>query len=187
VIHTPFRPFSSGLELGDELLCLRPWGRAGDQAELLSAYQDLDVPPAWAARTAPLGKREAQDFLTRCRRGWTRGDQVSFAIMRRDDGVLLGHISLWAAEAGLAQFGFWLKRSARHQGYLRRAMALLIAWAEQEVGLARLRIITQPKNLGTQKAAQASGFSRVGSGILTRGHLRYTYLIFERALSSHDF
>jgi RimJ/RimL family protein N-acetyltransferase len=179
MLRTPFQSHHDR-HLADELVLLRPWTRS-DRAELLVAYQDLDVPPSWSGpRRVPLGPDAADQFLARTRRGWRGGDQASFAITRRRDGALLGHISLWAYAPDAAQFGFWLKRSARNQGHLARSLALIMAWATSEVGLRRLRIITRSVNTGTQAAALRAGFTPAGTSSLVRGGIRYPYLVFER-------
>jgi RimJ/RimL family protein N-acetyltransferase len=55
-----------------------------------------------------------------------------------------------------------LARDARGHGYISRAVRVLVRWAFDELGLARLELTTDPENTASQRVAERCGFQKEG-------------------------
>lgn len=103
----------------------------------------------------------ARAWLERIAELWREGTRASFAVARADSDELLGSIGLRLVD-GNGQIGYWTLSPARGQGVATRALRLLARWAFDDVGLARLQLLTEPENEASQRVAEKAGFRREG-------------------------
>jgi RimJ/RimL family protein N-acetyltransferase len=61
-----------------------------------------------------------------------------------------------------AEVAFWLVPGARRRGLGSRAVALVISWAFEELGLLRVEMTTTPDNAGVFGLARRLGFTQEG-------------------------
>lgn len=155
-------------------LCLRP--------PQLSDY------PAWAALRAasrnhlvPFEPLWSPDELSRASfRGRLRRyqsdlkDDLGYAlfIIRDHDGELLGGVTLSNVRRGVTQaasLGYWIGAPHARQGYMRRALSVLVPHAFDNLRLHRVEAACLPHNVASIRVLEGAGFSREG---LARRYLR---------------
>jgi [ribosomal protein S5]-alanine N-acetyltransferase len=87
-----------------------------------------------------------------------------FAIDDAASGELIGEIGLveisWPNRR--AAVSILVLPGSRRAGVGREAIELLVAWAQDELGLHRIELHTLPENAPMQRLAEASGFMREG-------------------------
>lgn len=144
--------------LRDDVVELRPW-RLDDVVAVAEACQDPEI-PRWTMVPTPYSEDDAREFLEHVTKELE--DQLNLAMIRVDDGSLIGSITIWIVKPGVAEFGYWAAREARGQGYTPRALRLLSRWALDELKLPRLQLGTFPGNTSSERVAEKVGFKREG-------------------------
>jgi RimJ/RimL family protein N-acetyltransferase len=81
-----------------------------------------------------------------------------------DDGGFAGQVMLHSHDEQNrhAEVAFWLVPRARRRGLGSRAVALVVSWAFEELGLLRVEMTTTPDNAGVHRLARRLGFTREG-------------------------
>ena len=91
------------------------------------------------------------------------GERARLAVTDAHSGELLGSVSLDRfADHDAAEIGYWVKRGARRVGVALGAARLVIGWAFDDLGIARLELLTYPGNEASQALAARLGFTREG-------------------------
>jgi ribosomal-protein-alanine N-acetyltransferase len=124
---------------------LRPWE---------PLWPDDDLAMSGFNRRIKHYHREAHDDLG-----------YAFLIFRRHDDRLLGGVSLANVRRGVTQcatLGYWLGLPYVRQGFMRRAVSLVAAYAFDTLKLHRLEAATQPHNHPSICVLEANGFRREG-------------------------
>ena len=147
-------------------LLLRPFAPA-DAADVPAVWQD-----ARFIDSAPLGYAYAgADFdtaLAWCGSGIEErrrtGKGIGFAVVPRDGGRLVGHVSLFGADwtAMTAEMHYWTAPWARGRGVAAEAAAAVARWALTEQGFARIALQAAPGNTASRHVAQRAGFQAEG-------------------------
>jgi RimJ/RimL family protein N-acetyltransferase len=105
----------------------------------------------------------AEDALAQAEDRWAQGSPT-LAICELD-GTFAGKV--WVGvrdgDTSTGYVGYWLLPAARGRGLATSAVRLVSAWAVRELGLARMRLTTEPENARSQRVAERSGFRRVGA------------------------
>ena len=136
----------------DEVLLREPTEE--DVPALTEALQDPEI-PRWTRVPSPYTEDDARAWLAAT-------DEDRFVIVDRETGELLGGVGLRTPEDGVAEIGYWVKREARGRGVAPRAVRLLSEWGLRERGLARISLMTEPKNRASQRVAVKAGYRREG-------------------------
>jgi RimJ/RimL family protein N-acetyltransferase len=68
-----------------------------------------------------------------------------------------------AGDEGVAELGYWVKAGARGRGVATRAVVLVARFAFDELGAARVQLVTEPDNVASQRVAEKAGFIREGT------------------------
>ena len=110
--------------------------------------------------------------------------------MIRHDGVLVGAVTLDTIRRGPAQtgtLGYWVGVSFARQGYMREALAAVVAHAFGPMDLSRLEAACLPENAASRGVLEKSGFKYEGvaQGYLQingrwRNHVLYSNLRHDR-------
>lgn len=110
--------------------------------------------------------------------------------MIRHDGVLVGAVTLDTIRRGPAQtgtLGYWVGVSFARQGYMREALAAVVAHAFGPMDLSRLEAACLPENAASRGVLETSGFKYEGvaQGYLQingrwRNHVLYSNLRHDR-------
>lgn len=116
----------------------------------------------------------ADDHLSRSafrhRVAWSRdvvekGQAVPLFLTRREDGALLGAITLDQIRRGPAQaatVGYWIGEPHARQGYMAEALAAVVAHAFDTVGLSRIEAGCLPENTPSRQLLEGCGFKYEG-------------------------
>jgi RimJ/RimL family protein N-acetyltransferase len=147
--------------LVDGPTALRPW-RDTDVAAIVTACQDREI-ARWTRVPDPYGESDARAYLLSRYDAILAGVTAPFAIVRAEDhSHLLGSISLLdiAWERARGEVGYWLARTARGQGHVTRAVALICRWGFQSLALERIELLAGTGNLPSQRVAERCGFTR---------------------------
>lgn len=146
--------------LSDGVVTLRPLGP--DDAEAL--YRERSDPESerWVAPPAPYTREEAARHVATAATAWLAGEQARFAVVETATGQVAGSITLRMDEAslGIGEIGYGLAAAYRGRGLMRRALRLLVGWAFDEVGLARLEVGVGIGNAASLRTALSAGFRR---------------------------
>lgn len=93
------------------------------------------------------------------------------AIVRRADGVAVGHINFHTAPdpeylrpwvLGAIEPGFSIFAASRRRGYATEALATLIGWARRAHAVARIALSVAPANLPSRTLIERLGFVAIG-------------------------
>jgi len=86
---------------------------------------------------------------------------------RREDGILLGAITLDNLKRGAAQscsIGYWIGEPFAGNGYMSEILKALIFQAFKEFELSRIEAATLPENKASRRLLEKSGFKYEGVG-----------------------
>ncbi len=144
--------------------------------------------PAWSQLRA-----ESREFLVPWEPAWPRdaltqaafrrrlrhiarerhaGEAHGFFVTARDDGALLGGLTLSDIRRGVAQsatLGYWVGQRHARQGYMTEAIAAILPFVFDTLALHRLEAACLPENEPSRRLLDASGFGREG---LARDYLK---------------
>jgi RimJ/RimL family protein N-acetyltransferase len=136
--------------------------RPGDADALVAACQDPEI-PRWTLVPSPYTRAHAEQYLARAAeqaRAGTAANLLGFD----SAGALVGSFSLMEIDRrrGVAEIGYWTAAPARGRGLTTRAVGLLRAWGEEELGLRTLEILCDEANAPSRRVAERAGFTETG-------------------------
>jgi len=142
--------------LSDGVVNLRP----PDERDLTAI--DLGIHDPDVVRWFGQPDSSAMEVLILNRRRWADGSPT-FAICETD-GACVGHVwvNVRTDDSSSGSVGYWLLPMARGRGLATRAVRLISSWAVSDLGIKRLRLVTEPANERSQHVAERSGFQRIG-------------------------
>jgi len=157
-----------GARLDAARVYLRP-PRAGDYAawaELRAASRAFLVPwePAWSE--SALSRANFRRRLRRQAEERRTGAGYAFFILRQEDDVLLGGFNLGNLRRGVAQtatLGYWMGLPHARQGYMSEALARIVTYGFEALGLHRLEAACLPHNEASRALLERAGFRREGA------------------------
>ena len=153
---------------------LPPLGRPTDGVVALRRPQEHDLPAIaracadtetarWLPVPVPYTLADARAWaLGIVPREWADGTAASVAVVDAVTDELLGAVGLTLGRAGVAEVGYWTAPHARGRGTAVRAARLHAAWGVEALGLARVELLTDVRNLASQRVATRAGFVREG-------------------------
>jgi RimJ/RimL family protein N-acetyltransferase len=158
--------------------------RADDLDQVAGGCADPEV-PRWTLMPSPYTRADAEDFLEHQAGEWLTGRGAPLCICRADDeSVVLGGTGVFPnPEPGVGRIGYWIARPYRRQGYVTRAIALLVDWARTEAHLDRIVADVIVGNDASMRVLEGAGFTCIGpveGGIVQRGETREA-ILFEYA------
>ncbi|MCB1333292.1 MAG: GNAT family N-acetyltransferase [Roseivivax sp.] len=127
-------------------------------AEFLTPWE-----PTWSPDH--LSRRAFTNRVYWARRSIASGSAVPLFLIRRDDGALIGAITLDHIRRGPAQtgtLGYWMGASFARQGYMREAVAALVHHAFDRMDLSRIEAACLPENAASRGLLERSGFKYEG-------------------------
>jgi RimJ/RimL family protein N-acetyltransferase len=107
---------------------------------------------------------QARQSVERARSHFPNRVAIRWSIVRHEDGVFLGHASLFhfREESAVAEIGYGLARSYWKKGYMREALTAVIDYAFGALGARRLEADIDPRNESSLRALEQLGFQREG-------------------------
>jgi RimJ/RimL family protein N-acetyltransferase len=147
--------------LTDGTVLLRTW-RPEDAPAIVECIAGDDEMALWLDRLpTPYTLADAQFYIG-------MDGEETFAVTAAATGRVLGSIGLrWDEAESTAEVGYWLRRDARGNGYMTRALQLVARHAF-EAGAARLFLRADPENVASCRVAEKAGLTR--EGVLRSAH-----------------
>lgn len=151
-----------------ERLRLRP-PEAEDAPAIFESYaQDPEV-TRYLDWRPHAGIEDTEAFLRRCRDVWLDGSAFPWAIVRKEDGRLLGMVEV-RVKATAVDVGYVLARAHWGLGYVPEAVAAVRDWAMAQPGIWRFWAVCDVDNHASARVLEKVGMVR--EGVLRRwaGH-----------------
>lgn len=147
------------------ILRLPMHGDYREWASLRSASSDFLTPwePNWA--DDHLTRKSFTSRVYWAQRSVNNGNAVPVFMQRREDGALLGAITLDNIRRGPAQsgtFGYWIGQNYARHGYMREAILALVHYAFTTLDLSRIEAACLPENAASRGVLEKSGFKYEG-------------------------
>jgi ribosomal-protein-alanine N-acetyltransferase len=164
------------------------------QASDWDAWRDVrERSRSWLEPWEPLGEPGAPDattdadaFRSRCG-AWDRqrhfDSAYGFGIFLRKGATFIGEVSLGSVQRGpfqSANVGYWIDESQAGKGYMPEAVAVVLRYAFDELGLHRVEAAIVPRNARSRRVAEKLGMRDEGTSdrfLQIRGvwedHVRY--------------
>jgi RimJ/RimL family protein N-acetyltransferase len=154
--------------LSDGVVDLRRWHQ--DDASAVQRAQDWTVEEtaAWVTRQqtrpAAIGVSCAVALSGRSAAGYVgliRRPRVEMGVLR----AVAADELVYHAHQRIVGIGYWIAPDAQRQGLATRATTLRSRWALQTAGVNRVEALLDPRNVGSRRVVEKSGFH-------AEGHLR---------------
>jgi RimJ/RimL family protein N-acetyltransferase len=148
------------VELAGERLVLRRW-RTGDASWLHEVMQDRSM-RTFLALPDPYSRADAMRWASGLGdEGRGEGTGLGCAVVERDTGRRVGSGVLRLA--GDPELGYWIAPDARGSGYAAEVTRVLSEWGFS-LGLRRVRLVCDVRNVASARTALAAGFQFEGVG-----------------------
>jgi RimJ/RimL family protein N-acetyltransferase len=144
--------------LADGFVVLRPW-KIDDAPALMAGCREPDI-ASWFSLPSPYTFGHAIAWIGDADAAWSDGHDAHLAVDEATTGRVVGAIGLRGVDPREAQghFTYWVGAAHRRRGFARRALALMAAWARDDLGLERLEAAAAVANAGGRGVAEAAGF-----------------------------
>lgn len=119
--------------------------------------------PAWAEDH--LSRKAFTNRVYWAQRAVTNGNALPLFLVRREDDMLVGAITLDNIRRGPAQagtLGYWTGAPFARQGYMREAIEGVVHQAFTGLGLSRIEAACLPENAASRGLLEKSGFKYEG-------------------------
>ncbi|MEU9057669.1 GNAT family N-acetyltransferase [Streptomyces sp. NPDC048430] len=164
--------------LTTERLLMRPF--APEDAEAVhTACQDPDI-QRWTVVPSPYTRADAELFTGKLSpAGWQEDTTYNFAVLRRDDGQLVGALGVMRRILpGTYEVGFWTAKEHRGTGYATEALIGVAHWAFTALAADRIEWRAEIGNTPSRAVALRAGFRMEGdqrSALFNKGIRRDTW------------
>lgn len=155
------------LRLETERLTLRPPVHSDFQAWAALRLQSRDFltpwEPAWASDH--LGRKSFTNRVYWAQRSVSSGTALPLFLIRREDQVIVGAITLDNIRRGPAMagtLGYWSGQPFARQGYMREAIGSVVHYAYGKLDLSRIEAACLPENAASRGLLEKSGFKYEG-------------------------
>ncbi len=142
---------------------LRPW-RESDVPRIVEAGADVRT-QAWLGRMPdPYDESEARAWLEHQQENRATGESAGWAVADPADDIALASVSYfhYRPEVEL-EIGFWTHPDARGRGVMTRAMARVITYAFEDLGVRRVMAGAAVDNAASRHVIEANGLVAWGT------------------------
>ena len=144
-------------------LILRPF-RLEDAADIQRLAGDRAIADTTLGIAHPYEDGMAEEWIATHEALFAHEKKTIFAITRKDDGALIGAISLMSIEPGhQAELGYWVGVPYWNAGYCTEAGRALLQYAFAELGLQRVHACHLTRNPGSGRVMQKLGMEHEGT------------------------
>jgi RimJ/RimL family protein N-acetyltransferase len=140
--------------LADAVVSLRPLA-VTDIASVQAALDDPEI-CRWFDNRGVIAKEVVERAVAR----WRADEAAEFAVL--DAGNCVGSLWLTLGADSRATVGYWLLQGARGKGLAAHALVLVSRWGFDEVGVKRIGLLADPRNIASVRVAERAGFQREG-------------------------
>ncbi len=150
-------------ELRTERLLLRPFTLA-DAPVVQQLAGDRDIASTTLNIPHPYEIGMAEGWIGTHRQQCERGESVNFAIVRRQDGALIGAISLMNIEQRHehAELGYWIGTPYWNKGYCTEAAEAVLHYGFTTLGLNRIHAYHFARNPASGRVMEKIGMVHEG-------------------------
>ncbi|MEV4413401.1 GNAT family N-acetyltransferase [Catellatospora sp. NPDC049609] len=151
------------VELDGGTVRLRPWAPR-DAQRTREACADPLIAEFIPLMPSPYTDEVSQWWINEgAPAAWQNGG-ASWAVVDPATDDVLGGAGMGqvVAERAQAEVGYWIAPWARRRGVATAATVAITRWAFAERGIARMELVTAPRNAASQRVALAAGFTREG-------------------------
>jgi len=131
--------------------------RDSDLADVVAQCQDPGM-QRWTRVPVPYEERHGLEWLAARRREWTSADASDRALAIEFQGRFAGSLDLRTDGAGAASVGYALAAWARGHGVAGRALALMLPWGFEHLGLDVVHWSAGVGNWASRRVAWRAGF-----------------------------
>lgn len=143
-------------------LILRPFDIA-DAAEVMRLAGDRAIADTTANIPHPYKEGMAEQWIAKHAEIFEKDQGITWAVTRREDGALLGAISLMGMIKGhQAELGYWIGKPYWKEGYCTEAGRAVLRYAFQEVALCRVHASHFTRNPASGRVMQKIGMRHEG-------------------------
>ena len=124
-------------------------------------------------------KREYTEMLEGCKQNSEQRIWHAVWNMQLNDGTnrSVGDLSFKGLDSnGLVEIGYGIKKEYEGRGYMTEAVAAMVGWAREQIGVNYIEAETEPDNKASQRVLEKNGFHL--NGIMGDEGPRY---IFQKA------
>jgi RimJ/RimL family protein N-acetyltransferase len=172
--------------LETERLLLRP-PHAADIEPMLPLIGDWEVAKNLGRVPHPYSRADADEFLAKTTVSRARGQDYSFAIQRKRDGVFMGVCGVHLRPGGHFEFGYWLGKPFWKHGYATEAAKRIASFAFRDLKIEQLKAGWFHDNPASGHVLEKIGCVPAGAeqrDCLARGHSVYCHVV---SLAPADF
>lgn len=155
------------VKIETERMTLRPPILADyrDWAELRAQSQEFLQPwePAW--QPDHLTRRSFSNRVYWAQKAVHKGTEVPLFLVRREDGAVLGGITLSNIRRGPAHAGttgYWIGERYARNGYMREAVIAVVHYAFERLDLSRIEAGCLPENTPSRNLLESCGYKYEG-------------------------
>jgi RimJ/RimL family protein N-acetyltransferase len=151
--------------LSDGNIGLRQFTLEDTPSLYTAVHESMKQLSAWMVWAHPnYSMDETQSFVSKCRPGWEKGEQYSFAIVGIQDGQFLGSVGLSAINRahGFANLGYWVRMGKTGHGVATSATRMAAQFSFKTLGLNRIELLVPIANVASQRVAEKAGAKREG-------------------------
>ena len=138
-----------------------------DADEILRAVQESrpDLERRLRSKSGFASPDDARRLVARSRGRWILREDFVAGIFAAGEGAFLGGISLHpiAWPHGKFEVGYWLRPSARGQGFAKDAVRLMSCLAFEHLGAQRVELVVECDNAPSGRVAERAGFLLEGT------------------------
>jgi ribosomal-protein-alanine N-acetyltransferase len=135
-----------------EIRELRP-----EDAVLLYLYSREECARANLPDEVLADEAAAESLIRTLRRNYPAAYPLVYGITRREDGLLIGHISLSVISEGI-EIGYAIAKAYQGQGFAREAATAFSSWAKEQFSLPAIYGLARASNEASRRVLEASGY-----------------------------
>lgn len=155
------------LQLETERLLLRPLEES-DAPRVQELANDPTISAMTLTFNYPFTEADAMAFIARMRESFEAGMGCVFAIIPKQEDVIVGVVGIHAVSAHQrAELGFWMGQTYRGGGYMTEAVRRVIQYGFEAYGLYRIHAACFVSNDASKRVMEKVGMTYEGR---LRGH-----------------
>src|SRR6266849_10331640 len=139
--------------------------RGDDLAELVALIDNWEVARWVSSVPHPYTEADGRNWIALVQQDHTTGRPLRFAIALKETDRLIGGVGLDGCTGDGSEepsLGYWVGRPYWGNGYGREAVAAVIDYGFQTLGIETIRAYTDPSNAASQKVLLHCGLINVG-------------------------
>ncbi len=133
----------------------------GDAPAIAEGLGEYDVAEFLATAPHPYRVDDAKAFLAKAAEARAKGEAYNFALLRKDDGKLIGVCGLVLRE-GRYELGYWIAKPFWGQGYASEAVRKVLAFAFHDLKDTEITAGWYHDNLASGQVLRELGFQALG-------------------------